>query len=181
MNSNKIVNLTTPTAEADAANKSYVDGAIPIRGIIMWSGTTTPPNWALCNGQNGTPDLRGRFVLGSGAGTGLTSRSLSQTGGAETVTLTEAQMPTHSHDVSGNYTTTDNGLHSHTVNSLVHSYYQSGYDGQYSGYNGFASVSTTQAGTHNHTVRISETPKGSSNAHENMPPFYVLAFIMRIS
>ena len=181
MNNTRVYNMNGPAQATDAATKGYVDGAIPIGGIIMWSGATIPTNWRLCDGVGGTPDLRGRFVLGSGSGTGLTPRSLSQTGGAETVTLTEAQMPSHSHDVSGNYNTSNNGLHSHTVNSLVNSYYQSGHDGSYSGYNGFADVYTSQAGSHNHTVSIRENPKGSSNAHENMPPFYVLAFIMRIS
>ena len=65
MNSNKITSLTPPTAATDAANKSYVDGAIPIGGIIMWSGSSSslPTNWMFCNGANGTPDLRGRFVM----------------------------------------------------------------------------------------------------------------------
>ena len=47
----KIVNLVTPTATQEAATKGYVDGAIPIGGIIMWSGTiaTIPSNWRLCD------------------------------------------------------------------------------------------------------------------------------------
>lgn len=32
--------------------------------IVMWSGTEVPAEWALCDGQNGTPDLRGRFIVG---------------------------------------------------------------------------------------------------------------------
>lgn len=181
MSSNKIVNLNTPTAAAEAATKGYVDGAIPIGGIIMWSGTTAPTNWALCDGQNGRPDLRGRFVLGSGQGTGLTNRIVSNTGGAEKVTLALGEMPSHTHNVAGTYDTSENGLHSHTVNTLFNSYYQAPFTGSYSGYNGFADVSTTQAGTHKHTVTINEVQRGSGQAHENMPPFYVLAFIMRIS
>ena len=38
-------------------------GAVPIGGIIMWRGTTPPSGWQLCDGSNGTPDLRGRFVV----------------------------------------------------------------------------------------------------------------------
>ncbi|MBI4325506.1 MAG: tail fiber protein [Chloroflexi bacterium] len=41
-------------------------GTIPLGGIIMWSGSSVPDGWALCNGQNGTPDLRNRFIVGSG-------------------------------------------------------------------------------------------------------------------
>ena len=42
-------------------------GAVPVGGIIMWSGTvaTIPANWALCNGSNSTPDLRDRFIVGA--------------------------------------------------------------------------------------------------------------------
>jgi microcystin-dependent protein len=66
----------------------------------MWSGAENqiPDGWALCNGNtvNGkqTPDLRGRFVVGAGTGSGY---SIGDKGGASQVTLTVAQMPAHSH------------------------------------------------------------------------------------
>lgn len=40
--------------------------SVPAGGIIMWSGETVPDGWALCDGENGTPDLRGRFIYGAG-------------------------------------------------------------------------------------------------------------------
>jgi hypothetical protein len=39
---------------------------VPSGGIIMWSGSDVPEGWALCDGSDGTPDLRNRFVVGSG-------------------------------------------------------------------------------------------------------------------
>jgi len=41
---------------------------VPIGGIISWSGSiaTIPSNYALCDGNNGTPDLRNRFIIGAG-------------------------------------------------------------------------------------------------------------------
>jgi microcystin-dependent protein len=169
----------------------------------MWSGAnnTWPSNWALCNGANGTPNLQGRFVLSSGSGSGLTTRTTGQTGGAETVALTLAQIPSHSHAVSAS--TNEQGGHSHTasVSDPGHYHQQSSNSGPIntggpwtgsradgggplmntvSNVTG-VTVSIDTKGAHSHTVYISESSRGSDNAHENMPPFYVLAFIMRIS
>ena len=62
-------------------------GSIPAGLICMWSGSSSniPSRWALCNGNNNTPDLRDKFVLGA-------------TGGEKEVILTIAQMSSHSHD-----------------------------------------------------------------------------------
>ena len=73
------------------------DGEIPVGLVCMWSGSTTdiPTGWALCNGSNGTPDLRGRFVVGAGS-----SYSVGATGGVASVTLTEEQIPSHNHELT---------------------------------------------------------------------------------
>jgi hypothetical protein len=78
------------------------------RGIIvMWSGTLAniPSGYALCDGSNGTPDLRDRFILSVN-----TAENPGATGGAHSITLTSAQMPAHTH--SG--TTANSGGHTHT-------------------------------------------------------------------
>lgn len=80
------------------ASKAYVEQLLSQqlpRGIIaMWSGSiaSIPDGWALCDGQNGTPDLRDRFVVGAGR-----EYAVGDTGGQKEVTLTIDQIPPHSH------------------------------------------------------------------------------------
>lgn len=93
--------------------------------IRMWTGVRIPTNWHVCDGtllpvsdyqtlfsllgvtyggngvsNFGLPDLRGRVVLGQGAGPGLTPRVLATSGGVETVALTATQIPAHTHAIN---------------------------------------------------------------------------------
>lgn len=72
-------------------------GCVPVGTIVIWSGTANdiPSGWALCDGQDGRPDLRDKFVLGAGG-----KYNVGATGGAEEVTLTAEQMPAHTHDIT---------------------------------------------------------------------------------
>lgn len=71
--------------------------ALPIGAVIMWAGTaeTIPEGFHICDGTDGTIDLRNRFVLGAGA-----KYTPGATGGVEEVTLTVEQMPSHEHSLS---------------------------------------------------------------------------------
>ncbi len=165
----QIVTITGTNVVVNGSISGY--GTIPLGGIIMWSGASVPAGWALCDGANGTPDLRGRFVLASGTGAGLTARMLGQTGGEQAHALTVSEMPSHAHAVA------DPG---HGHNFTFH-YSESG------GWNGgaFQLTDRTPRGTGttellNNTTGISIQNNGSGTAHNTMPPFYVLAFIMRV-
>ena len=67
--------------------------------IIIWSGAEAaiPSGWVICDGNNSTPNLRARFVMGGGSGSGY---SIGDTGGAASVTLTVNQIPSHSHTLN---------------------------------------------------------------------------------
>ncbi len=110
MNDFKIFNLAgPPTDDKDAVNKQYVDEAIPIRGIILWSGHmgAVPKRWALCDGTNGTPNLIDRFVMGS------TLANTDHTGGSP-----DSHLNDHTHDATHNHTATSSyaGKHTHSMN-----------------------------------------------------------------
>ena len=79
--------------------------SVPTGSIVMWSGTSTdvPSGWALCDGQNGTPDLRDRFIIGAS-----TAHPQGTSGGSSSISLSVENLPSHSHSVSG-VTITDNG------------------------------------------------------------------------
>jgi len=109
---------TAPTAAAGTsttqiATTAFVQTALPIGSVIMWFGTVgnIPAGWQVCDGTNGTPDLRDRFVVGAG-----TTYSVGDTGGTNSVTLTTSQIPGHTH--SG--TTATTGIsHTHTFSATT--------------------------------------------------------------
>ena len=85
---------TDGSALSFASVEAFVSGM-----IILWSGAANaiPSGWYLCDGNNSTPDLRGRFVVGHHDSNG--DYDVGDTGGAETVTLTTDQIPAHTHNV----------------------------------------------------------------------------------
>jgi microcystin-dependent protein len=160
-------------------------GTVPLGGIIIWSGAenAVPAGWALCNGQSSnnrtTPDLRGRFVIGPSSG-----RGVGATGGTETVTLTVGQLPAHNHRVSGS--TSSNGEHSHPYDDVYWSECcpNNGWIGSNRNDHDNGPLTTRRnthnAGAHSHSFDVTSWSTGSGEAINNMPPFYALAYIMRV-
>ena len=178
---NKLDGLTATTAQMNTLATG--GGVIPSGGIIMWSGAVSaiPTGWVLCNGSNSTPDLRNRFVVGAGS-----SYAVNATGGADSVTLSTANMPAHSHSFSATGTTNTEGDHTHgnVANPLMNDAGRDGDAGSNStglNENDRLGGTTGAAGSHSHTVTISGTTgnTGSGTSHENRPPYYALAYIMK--
>jgi len=114
------------------ANVIDINSRLPTGAVQLYAGATAPSNWLLCDGTavsrttysalftvcsttygagDGSttfnlPDLRGRVPIGAGAGTGLTARTLGVTAGAETVTLSSAEIPAHTHPYTLDYSNT---------------------------------------------------------------------------
>lgn len=137
---------------------------IPIGGIILWSGSIAniPQFFQLCNGTNGTPDLRNRFVPGAGD-----LYAPGATGGALTHTHTVGTTGSdggHSHGVSGTTggpsATSSRASGTVSVASASHTH-------------DFSATSST-AGSHSHT-------NPSTGSASSLPPYYALAYIMRVS
>ena len=146
-------------------------GAVPSGAIIMWSGAANaiPTGYVLCDGTNSTPDLRNKFVVGAGTGS---SYSVDDTGGAASVTLATANLPSNSHTVSGN---TGNDSHSHTIQSSS----SIGGGTRVTSQNDTGNTATTSSDTHSHSFSATTSDVGSGTAHENRPPYYALCYIMK--
>ena len=147
---------------------------VPAGVILLWSGSiaSIPSGWNLCDGTNGTPDLRNRFVVAAGD-----TYAVGATGGSDSVTLTTDQMPAHTH--TG--TTNSDGNHSHTAairdaweGNTVNN---SGGGFMFVGQNNTNTYTTSTAGAHTHSFTTASTGGGAS--HENRPPYYALAYIMK--
>ena len=161
--------------------------------IIMWTGSSAPSGWALCNGQNGTPDLRNRFVVGTGS-----TYSSGNTGGSA-----NAVVVSHSHGISDpghNHSVSDPG-HNHSISDPGHSHSipfrdpggGSGISHESSSGSAYGTNPTNSSTTgisiqnrstgisiQNRTTGISVQSNGSCGTNKNLPPYYALAFIMKL-
>lgn len=129
--------------------------SIPSGVVVSWYGdkANVPSGWAICDGTNGTPDLRDRFIVGAG-----NSYSLKDTGGANTVSLTADQNGPHSHS----------GTTSSSQQILVHG----------GNLDLLGNGEAAKWGTVDITLTTGSSGKGA--AHENRPPYYALYFIMKL-
>lgn len=159
------------TNNTQIATTAFVTTAVaasfPSGGIIMWSGSVAsiPSGWVLCNGSNGTPDLRNRFVVGAGS-----TYAVDATGGSA-----DAIVVSHTHTATSTSTVTDPG-HFHAVARGLGASGTGG-DALLNGTSGYNSQSKTTGITVATTTTNAST--GSSGTNANLPPYYALAYIMK--
>lgn len=162
-----------------------------IAEIRIFAGNFAPRSWAFCDGQvlpiaNNTalfsligttyggdgrttmalPNLQGRAPMHPGRGPGLTARSLGESIGAETVTLTEAQLPSHAHALQG---AASRGSSSEPQPDST--------------FNRATGAPAYQSNATANLVPLSGdmiAPAGDNAAHDNMQPFLALNFIIAL-
>ena len=156
--------------------------------IRMFAGNFAPRGWAFCDGQLlavsqndalfsllgtiyggdgrttfGLPDMRGRLPIHAGQGPGLSDRRLGARGGAEQVTLTPGQLPSHTHPLQASTdsaTSVDPGGHA-PAQAIV----------DYTNPRGPASLSMSADAV---------TATGESRSHSNLMPYLCVNFIIAL-
>ena len=177
-------NITLTHDNASEFTIAGVD-AFPSGGIIMWSGAENaiPSGWVLCNGLNSTPDLRNRFIVGSGDGSNY---SFGDTGG-----WTDSIVVDHTHDLNHNHTysssTSSDGDHSHTW-QRQDAQNDQGYRPWPASNNDvvMTNVQTSTDGAHAHSFsgttaafNGASQSTGGGSPFNNRPPYYALCYIMK--
>ncbi len=171
----------------------------------MWGGLISdiPSGWALCDGANGTPDLRDRFILGVSA-----SEDPGETGGSHTKTLSTSNLPSHTHGFTTGkesqkhthtITIASGGAHHHTGRSKGFTGVTASKAGWYflrriksgDSYDDTPRITHETGGAHAHSATagsVSQThthsgttaSTGSGTAIDIRPKYYKLAFIMKL-
>ncbi len=164
--------------------------------IKMFGGNFAPRNWAFCDGQLlsinnnqalfsilgttyggdgrttfGLPDLRGRVAMHAGQGPGLSNHPLGQKAGAETVTLTENQIPSHTHVATTTVNADSNAGASTTPVGNVWALHTEDIT---------AYGSTQNATMAADAVAVSNANSGGGQDHTNLQPYQVVNYIICI-
>jgi hypothetical protein len=194
MSSQKINTLATPTADADAATKKYVDDHVPASSIpagliAMWHGllVNIPTGWNLCDGTNGTPDLRSKFVKGAAA-----AANPGATGGSATHTHPDHPALPHSGAaVDAHSAHSGAAVANHAAKATDTCYTETlpaaAGTARFSWFDHYHQISqyihsVTQPGAHsNHTVtQPNQHAEQSHDTPNSEPAYYAVAFIMKL-
>lgn len=134
--------------------------SVPQGSIIPWYGSigNIPNGFALCDGKNGTPDLRDRFLVGAGY-----SYTLGNMGGENFHQLTVAEMPSHQHSTSNIFSSFGFDVNGSGTTGPMH-VIDTGDNRSYADWYPPAITGVT----------------GGNQPHENRPPYYALYYLMKL-
>jgi len=162
--------MTTLAATPEVSAQTTAILPIPVGFVGTYCSAVAPNGWLLCDGQAinpntypalcalvgpNVPDLRSRFLVGAGQGAGLSNYPLKSSGGAENVTLSVNQIPSHQHFGFGE-----------------------AYDNWPLGLQGKNQMGS-KGGADNDNYYYGTTSTGGGQAHENRPPYYALTYIIK--
>lgn len=160
------INLDVVGGNADTIGgldvNAFIAKAMPVGGIIMWSGSVAsiPEKWHLCDGTIGTPDLRNRFVVGAGNDTG--DHTPNGVGGIGSGYYKPGNM---GGEEMHQLTISEMPKHKHEGASVDLYHTAPDLGGPVLGANAASSADYA----------------GGDQAHNNLPPYYALAYIMKIA
>ena len=176
--------------DADKISANLMASWVPINGIIMWSGTIAEAealtNWAICDGTNGTPDLRDKFALGVGSTANTSTAAVDDEGGTA-----DAVVVTHNHGTATGSTTNTSKVLTGNVSAVAETFSQATVTGIFSqGTNNNGpltpgNVDNSPVGqlgidaTHDHDVSVTVGDEGVSGVGKNIPPYFALCYLMR--
>tara|TARA_B100000575_G_scaffold303_1_gene232 strand:- start:50 stop:589 length:540 start_codon:yes stop_codon:yes gene_type:complete len=175
---NRIPLIVNPAASQIQEFNESTDsllGAIPIGGIIMWSGKIAdiPTNYALCNGSNGTPNLTNKFIIGAVSDqnvSGITTAATTITGSnAKDGGTKDAVIVSHRHAPTTSASGSSNNLSSQAEGSSI-----AVNDQVVGNYGGGSGTGLGPLGNRHFMEN-----EGVSGTNKNLPPFFALAYIMR--
>jgi hypothetical protein len=152
--------------------QSIAGASFPSGGIIMWSGSiaSIPTGWYLCNGTNGTPDLRNKFIVGAGS-----TYAVAATGGTA-----DAIVVSHTHSVTVNQNDHSHGNVTQYGNPITR---MGSGTGRESGTSPNSALGKSDNGSNTDgasaDISVSLSSTGSSGTNQNLPPYYALAYIMK--
>lgn len=151
-------------------------GFVPVGGIILWSGSaaSVPTGWAICDGTNGTPDLTGRFVIGTKTDSGATY-DVGDTGGVTTHNHTYAHKHLVPQQYGSSYLRYNTTPYYGEVTVSISANYRAAVTSESYTMTAFPLTST---GRNSDTPYATNDNTTSDNA---LPPYYALCYIQRIA